>query len=502
MRLSELVRNIYHGDIVDSKIDNITFDSRNAGSGSVFICIKGARADGHDFAGNAYSNGCRVFVCERSLDLPDDAVQILCDSTLIFMAQLADAFYGHPQMKLKIIGITGTKGKTTVTSYIKQILTAAGYKTASIGTNGIEIGDETYPLKNTTPDSITLHRTFSEMVRGGIKYVVMEVSSQAYKLDRVYGISFDVGIFTNLSPDHISPVEHPDYEDYRRCKGRLFENSRVSILNCDDSESSYMELHSSGKIIRVSSSSSDCDYHAENISDYNSSNSMGIRFNMCGGEVEMPLKILSPGRYSVCNALLAASAAIELGVDTETIKSALGRAVVKGRFEIVEALPYATVIIDYAHNEISLESVLRAIREHMTETGRGGRLICLFGAVGGKAEMRRRGLAAASSKYSDYVILTDDNPDFEEPEKIISEVIDGFDDGFDRYKAITDREKAIRYAVDMLDKGDVLLLAGKGHETYQIVKGKKVPFEEKKIVLSEAEKILSESGEKQTVNAR
>lgn len=484
MRLSELLSDIYNGEISDSPIEDITFDSRRAHKDSIFICIRGSKSDGHDFAASAYEAGCRVFAAEHRLELPSDAVQLICHDTTVFMAELADAFYRHPQRELTLIGITGTKGKTTVASYLRALLTAGGYATASIGTNGIEYGDEERYIPNTTPDSITLHRTFRELADKGVTHLVMEVSSQAYKLNRVHGINFDIGLFTNFSPDHISPTEHPDLDDYRRCKGMLFSNSNTSILNVDDPAAEYMASCARGRVVSASSSEHG-DYCAERI---RSSARLGMDFDITGA-LDISLSIPYPGIYSVQNALLAAAAANECGVPAEVIKSTLERAYVRGRCERVDVLPYADIVIDYAHNEVSLRSLLQAIREHMRQSGRRGRLISLFGAVGGKSQIRRHGLAAAAEECSDYVIVTDDNPDFEAPEKIISEVVEGFSLGFSSYTAMPDREKAVRYAVDMLEEGDVLLLCGKGHEDYQLIRGEKVPFCERDIVRSEAERL-------------
>ncbi|MBR6514278.1 MAG: UDP-N-acetylmuramoyl-L-alanyl-D-glutamate--2,6-diaminopimelate ligase [Clostridia bacterium] len=461
-------------------IKDIVYDSRKAAPDTAFVCLVGARSDGHSFAQMAYDKGARLFFAQRELMLPDDARVIITDDTRITLAELSRQFFDYPDKKLKIIGITGTKGKTTTSNIIAQLLNKCGKNAAVIGTNGIIINGVRTPTVNTTPESYELYKSFNDMVNAGCEYCVMEVSSQAVKLNRIHGIEFDIGVFTNLSPDHIGEGEHADYDEYRACKSGLFARSRVSVINTDDDDSSYMCDAATGEVITYSVKVGDC--VGSDIKRWSESGLLGVRFNCKYNDVTTELKIATPGIYSVYNALCAYLVCLQCGVTSAQIIKYLPKTRVKGRFEIVEALDDASVIIDYAHNGLSLESVLKTIKEYDPK-----RLVVLFGSVGDRTQLRRKELAEVASKYADLAIVTSDNPGNEDPDAIIDEICCHL--GNTPYVRFADRTEAVEYAVTNALPGDVILLAGKGHEDYQLIGNKKVPFSEYDIVINTAKKI-------------
>ena len=461
-------------------IKDIVYDSRKAAPNTAFVCLVGAKSDGHKFAQMAYDKGTRLFFAQKDLALPEDAKVILCEDTRIALAELSRQFFDYPDKKLKIIGITGTKGKTTTSNIIAQILNKSGKNAAVIGTNGIIINGVRTPTVNTTPESYELYRSFNDMVNAGCDHCIMEVSSQAVKLNRIHGIEFDVGVFTNLSPDHIGEGEHADYNEYRTCKAGLFAKSKVSVINCDDDDSSYMIEAASGNVITYSVKDGDC--CADDIKHWSEPGVLGVKFNCRYNDVITELKIATPGIYSVYNALCAYTVCLQCGVTSAQIIKYLPMTRVKGRFEIVDALPDSTVIIDYAHNGLSLESVLKTIKEYEPK-----RLVVLFGSVGERTQLRRRELAEVAREYADFVIATSDNPGNEDPDKIIDEICSYLGDT--PYIRFADRVEAVEYAVTNALPGDVILLAGKGHEDYQLIGNEKVPFSEYDIVINTAQKI-------------
>lgn len=477
MKLETLVARIPHQGGGDCEINAITYDSRRAGPGTLFVCLVGARTDGHRFAASAYQNGCRAFLAERALDLPADAVQIQTSDTRGALAVIGADFYGQPARQLHLIGITGTKGKTTTALLTAAILNAHGCPCAYIGSNGVDIAGQHYETVNTTPESLELQRFFRLMADAGVTHCVLEVSSQALAHHRVDGLPFEAVAFTNLSPDHIGTGEHPDFEDYKNSKHRLFTDyaARCMVCNADDEASAFMRSGFAGEVVTFGIDRT-ADYHGTALHKYRSGSALGIDFVCrCGGQ-STPVRLLSPGAFSVSDALCAIALCGAFGVGCSACAAVLAHTPVQGRFELVEGLPGRTFVIDYAHNGLSLTSALHTLRDYAPR-----RLICVIGTVGGKSQIRRQELAGAASAGADYTILTSDNPDFEDPAAIIAEMAAHMAPGA-RFDCILDRREAIRAAITMAGEGDIVLFAGKGHETYQLIKGVKTPFVEREII--------------------
>lgn len=476
MKLEKLISPIPHTGHGDMEIEGIEYNSQKASAGDIFVCLPGARRDGHDFAPRAYENGVRAFLCERPVDLPEDAVQIITPDTRSALAMIAAEFYGHPAKKLHLIGITGTKGKTTTALLVNAILNAAGKSCAYIGSNGVIINGRQTETVNTTPESLQLQGYFSQMVAEGVEYAVLEVSSQALMHNRVDGLDFEIAAFTNLSPDHIGEGEHADFEEYKNAKKRLFDNSpaKCVIFNADDPVSPYMMSGYNGSTVSFSADGN-ADITAGKPCLYRDSTSLGISFECTSCGATIPVKLMTPGTFSVYNGLCAMAICREVGVSLDFSATVLSHTPVQGRFEVVEGTPGVTFIVDYSHNGLSLTKALQTLKEYKPE-----RIICVFGSVGGRTQCRRKELAEAASLYADLCIVTSDNPDFEDPDAIVNEIASHLS-GVE-YECITDRREAIERAVSIAREGDIVLFAGKGHETYQLICGQKVPFCEREII--------------------
>ena len=473
------------------RISSLCHDSRKAEQGCIFVCIEGATVDGHDYARMAYDRGCRIFAAQRPLpDLGEDAVVLLCRDTRIALAELSARFFGNPSDELFVIGITGTKGKTTTSLMIYNILNASGLPCGYIGSNGIDYGSFHGETPNTTPESYTLQMFMREMVNVGVKYLVMEVSSQALYLHRVHGISFDLCLFTNLSEDHIGGAEHPDFDHYKNCKKRLFSEfgAKPLIYNTDDAYGAEMISDApAGTGIIGFSADTESDYRATDATLFREPDCLGVNFHYLHNGSSFSASLNFPGKFSVYNALSAIATCHACGLSLEQIAERLKQVYIKGRFEMVRALPYATFVIDYAHNRASLTSALETLRLYDP-----ARLICLFGSVGGRTKGRRAELGSVAAQLADLAILTSDNPDFEDPDSVLDDIASQFRFGGCPYVRIPDREEAIRYAVSIAREGDVFLLAGKGHEDYQLILGEKLPFSERRL-LEEAASALTTS---------
>lgn len=470
-------------DRSDDTVSHITNDSRLVKRDSVFVCIRGAISDGHYYAGSAYGKGCRIFVANHPLDLPSDAMVILTENTRAALVTLSVRLYRDPSHELYVVGITGTKGKTSTALMATHVLNTCGIPAGYIGSNGVEYAGKHFETVNTTPECCDIQRYLRDMVNAGIRVCVMEVSSQALKLSRVQGIHFDTCVFTNLSPDHISAHEHPDFEDYKACKSALFRKFRYRYLiyNADDPHAVDVIGKPRAKVTRIAVNRP-AELSADGIMLMREEGKLGLRFTLNSPLGEESIELPFPGVFSVYNALSAIAICLRFGLKIRQIAAALRYVVISGRFEVIDLPHGATVIIDYAHNGISLRSALETLRQYDPF-----RLICVFGSVGGRTQMRRAELGRVAAELADLCILTSDNPDNEPPQDIIRDIAAQFG-GEDScpYLAIPDREKAIAHAVSHSLPGDIILLAGKGHERYQLIAGQHVPFCERDIVTREA----------------
>lgn len=460
---------------IDQPVSKLIYDSREACENGVFVCICGAVADGHSFISQVAGKGVTAVIVEKEVEAPENITVIRVDNTRKALAYMSAAYFGYPAEKLKTIGITGTKGKTTTTYMVKSILEKTGFRTGLIGTIETIIGDKTIPAKNTTPESYVIQKAFREMVDAGIQCVVMEVSSQGLMLDRVSGFTFDYGIFTNLEPDHIGPNEHKDFEEYMHCKGLLFKQCKIGIVNIDDLHyKQVLEGHTCQ--LETFGFSEKADLRASEPELINKPGFFGVAYDITGKmnlEVEMDV----PGRFSVYNSLAAIAICRHFGVKEDAIKEALLGIRVKGRVEIIPVSDAYTIMIDYAHNAMSLESLLVTLREYNPK-----RLVCLFGCGGNRSRLRRYEMGEVSSKFADLTVVTSDNPRDEEPEAIIDDILTGVAKADGAYVTIPDRKEAIRYCMVNAKEGDVIVLAGKGHEDYQEIKGKKYHMDERELI--------------------
>ena len=499
MKLEKLLENIDYTLVSgspDKEINSVENDSRNIKQGTLFFCIKGSNFDGHKFASQAVNDGAYALIVEDDVEIsPDrlvaddggnssddisafnsqDVAVIRVKSTRYAMGVISAAFYGNPSDKLNVIGITGTKGKTTTTYMIKSMLEKAGHKTGLIGTIEIIIGDKIIPAKNTTPESIVIQRYLKEMVDKGLDSVVMEVSSQGLMLSRVSGISFDYGIFTNLSEDHIGPNEHKSFEEYLGWKAKLFTLCKTGIFNIDDG---YVDDILDGHTCKTVTygMKEGADYQAKNLDLYEDNGELGINYEL-DGRYHEKVKVSLPGEFSVHNSLSAIAVAKEMGVPMDNILEILTDIHVKGRVEMIPVSDSFTLMIDYAHNAMSLESILTTLRAY-----KPNRLVSLFGCGGNRSKTRRFEMGEVSGNIADLTIITSDNPRNEEPQAIIDDIKTGIGKTSGKYVEIIDRKEAIRYAIMNAKEGDVIVLAGKGHEDYQEIKGKKYHMDERELI--------------------
>lgn len=463
----------------DMQIENVVYDSRKVTEGSLFICIEGGTADGHTFIPDVVKKGAKALIVTKDVSglLPADAdvTVIRVKDSRYALAFVSAAYFGHPAEKLKVIGITGTKGKTTTTYLVKSILEHAGHKVGLVGTIEAVIGQEHIPANNTTPESYVLQEYFAKMVEAGCDTVVMEVSSQGLMLHRTQGFVFDYGIFTNIEPDHIGPLEHKDFADYMHCKGLLFKQCRVGIVNCDDAHYQDVIRDHTCKI-ETFGFAENADYRALDLKLISGAGFLGIDFK-ARGKVNLDIELHAPGRFSVYNALCAIAICNHFGVTADEVKEALLQAHVKGRIELVKVSDDFTLMIDYAHNAMALESLLTTLREYKPK-----RLVCLFGCGGNRSKLRRYEMGEVSGKLADLTVITSDNPRNEEPQAIIDDIKVGISKTDGKYVEIIDRKEAIAYVIRHGQPGDVIVLAGKGHENYQEIKGKKYPMDERDII--------------------
>lgn len=491
MKLNKLLERLEYEVVQgsdDIEITTLINDSRKVETGSVFVCISGAVSDGHRFIPDVTEKGTAAVVVEREVEVPENVTVIRVEDTRYALALMSAAYFGYPAEKMKVIGITGTKGKTTTTYMIKSILDSVGYNVGLIGTIEAIIGDKKIPAANTTPESYTIQQYFAQMVEAGCDCVVMEVSSQGLMLHRTAGIPFEIGIFTNLGKDHIGPNEHKDFDDYKRCKGLLFKQCRLGIANVDDK---YFRDVFQGATCRTETFgfSEEADLRAENVQLVSRPGYLGVAYHV-SGMMDFDVEIDIPGTFSVYNSLTAISVCRHFNVPVEKIKDALKKAKVKGRIEMIKVSDEFTLMIDYAHNAMSLESLLTTLKEYNPK-----RLVCLFGCGGNRSKDRRYEMGEVSGRLADLTIITSDNPRFEEPQAIIDDIKTGIGKTDGKYVEICDRKEAIRYAIEHGQPGDVIVLAGKGHEDYQEIRGVKYPMDERVLIAEVLEEIAEEKNQ-------
>ncbi len=460
---------------VDTNVTALINDSRKVRTGCLFFCIPGAKRDGHDFAKEVCKKGAKVLIVSKPVEVSDDVTVIFVEDTRYAMAFISAAYFDYPAEKLKTIGITGTKGKTTTTYMVKSILEKTGLKVGLIGTIETIIGETHIPATNTTPESYTLQEYMAMMVEAGMDAVVMEVSSQGLMLHRTQGFVFDYGIFTNMEHDHIGPDEHTSFEHYMACKGLLFKQCKVGIVNGDDSHvDTVIEGHTC-TIERYGFLEGN-DLRAINTKLVKTPGRLGVAFDITGNQT-LSVEVGSPGKFSVYNALTAIAICLRFGADKEAIKQALLDVKVKGRIEMVDVSSDFTLMIDYAHNAMALESLLTTLKEYEPT-----RLVCVFGCGGNRSKLRRYEMGEVSGNLADLTIITSDNPRFEKPQDIINDIKTGIAKTNGNYIEIADRKEAIKYAIANGKPGDIIVLAGKGHEDYQEIEGVKYPMDERVLI--------------------
>lgn len=472
MLLSKLLEGVeYEGSVKDCEIKGVTSDSRQVEPGMLFVCIRGTRADGHGYAKGAVEAGAAAVVCERDLGLQN---QILCADTHLAYGLLCGNWYGNPARRLRLIGVTGTNGKTTVTCMVKHILETTGTRVGLIGTIHNEIDDIVLPAKHTTPDALALHGMLSRMADAGCRYVVMECSSHALDQQRLAGLRFEAAAFTNLTQDHLD--YHHDMENYYHAKKKLFSMCGTAVVNVDDAYGQRLAEEITCPKITFSTQSDEADYTAKDIRPAPDSS----RFMLVGKGQIARVRLPIPGDFSVANAMTAACSCIAVGLTVE--EAAAGLCSCKGVVGRIEVLPTGTpytVIRDYAHSPDGLEKIITTMQKFAV-----GRVVTLFGCAGNRDRTKRKKMAEIVARLSDFVILTSDNPRDEDELQIIEDAKPGLLEHPDTpYEIIPDRYAAIEWALDHAQPDDVLILAGKGHEDYQVLKGETICFDEKQIVL-------------------
>ena len=464
---------------IEIDVSSITDNSKDVTPGSLFVAVRGYDFDGHDFVEEAISNGAIAVILDMNADLkkikiPDSVTAVIVQDSRIALAVSACNFYGNSSKKFTLIGVTGTKGKTTTVYMIKSILEKAGKKVGMIGTVENFIGDKSLGESDrTTPGSIELQKMFYEMAKEKCDVVVMEVSSQSLKLNRVLGSYFDIGVFTNFSGDHISEKEHSDMDDYFKSKEKLFLMCPKGFVNADDFKTWILEKDSPKCAFKSYGIDNTCDLLAKDVTITNVSVDYKIKLNSKNERIRVNI----PGRFSVYNSLAAISVAQELGADIETIKEALLDVRVPGRSELVTNNEDFPIMIDYAHTTSSLTNILKAVKTYTR-----GKVICVFGCGGDRDREKRPLMGEVAGKIADYTIVTTDNPRTEKPEDIIKEIEAGISKTKGKYEIIVDRKEAIKAAITMMNKKDIVVICGKGHEKYQEINKEKIPFDEREIV--------------------
>ncbi len=476
--LNELDYELVRGSL-DAEVTEVVYDSRKAVPGAVFVCMAGTRVDSHCFVPDVLRAGVRVLVTERDVEEELAASGLTEDEmgrvTILKTAEgrkslalLSAARFGYPATGMITIGVTGTKGKTTTTHMIKAILEAAGKKVGMIGTTGTVINGQVTPTMNTTPESYELHQSFAKMAEAGCQYMIMEVSSQGIKMHRVDGISFDYGIFTNISPDHIGPDEHADFAEYLYCKSRLLNMCRIGLVNLNDGHFKEIVKDASCRLYtyRVKEDrETKADFEASNIRYVSRPDFVGTEFDVAG-KLDMDVRLGIPGLFNVDNALAALCVCSFLGLPGERIVHALEHIRVNGRMEIVHTSSRCTVLVDYAHNAVSMESLLTTLRQYHPK-----RLVVVFGCGGNRSKDRRYSMGEIGGRLADLSIITADNSRYEKVEDIMADIRGSIEKTGGAFLEIPDRRDAIRHSILHAKPGDMIAVIGKGHEDYQEING-------------------------------
>lgn len=478
MKLETLLKDcnytLVQGDL-NVNITDVIYDSRKVTPGCAFVCLKGYKTDGHIYAKDAIDKGAAAIICSDDIGSYSDVSFVKVSDTRATLAKMSAELFGHPAKQLKTVAVTGTKGKTTTVAMIRNILEKAGIKTGTIGTLGIIIGDKVYKTNNTTPESYEIQQAMRKMIDNGCGAVVMEASSLGLKWHRCDAIEFDYGVFTNFSNDHIGDSEHKDMDEYLECKSILFKQCKTGIINKDDE---YCDKVTKGSSCEIET------YAVTNEADIVGTNDkliakpdfIGVHFQTKGKE-ELSVDVAIPGHFSVYNALAAIAVCRHFDIPKQAILDGLKEVKVKGRVEIVP-LPFKyTLLIDYAHNALSMENVLTTLRQYKPH-----RLITMFGAGGNRPKVRRYEMGETSGRLSDLSVITEDNSRFEDVMDIIKDIKVGIDKTDGKYVIVPNRIEAIRYCMEIGQAGDIIVLAGKGHEDYQEIKGVKYHMDEREII--------------------
>ena len=489
MLLKQLVKGLAYdlvqGDL-NAPVSDIYYDSRAVQPDGLFVCIVGTQRDSHDYAADVVAKGARVLVIQH--ELPPETLNAMPQVTVLqfentryAMALLSSAYFGFPATLMTMVGVTGTKGKTTTTHMIKAVLDAAGHKTGMIGTNGVYYPGHHYDLNNTTPESYNLQKILRQLVDAGCDACVMEVSSQGLMMDRVAGIHYQVGVFTNLYPDHIAPGEHASFEEYRGWKGELFKRCDVGVVNLDDPNTeALLEGHTCG-LVSYGITTLGANYRAD--AEYKllrTKTMLGVEFTLTEPNgTRLEVQVGMPGLFSIYNALATIAVAKVLGIEDAAIHEGLEKAVVKGRVELVPISHDFTILLDYAHNEAATESLMETLRAYKPH-----RMVVVFGCGGNRSKLRRYGMGEVCAKQADFCILTEDNNRFEKVEDILADIKVGMQKGNPDadFVEIPDRLDALHYAIDHAQPGDLIAVIGKGHEAYRDREGVKTPFLERELI--------------------
>lgn len=486
MRLEQILTDVEYKILqgtLDKDVADIAYDSRKTVKGGMFVAIQGTVVDGHNFIESAVEAGAEVIVVEKETDVENkDITVLLVENGRKALSLMSAAYFDYPAKKMITVGITGTKGKSTTEHMVRDIIEKSGKICGIIGTVGAFMNGRSVPTEHTTPESYELQKLFAMMVEEGCEYMVMEVSSQGIKMDRVAGIEFDYGVFINISPDHIGPGEHENFEEYLSCKAELFRRCKTGIINRDDEHYDDIVKHATCPIVTFGTSE-EADMRACDIRHVSKGGELSMEFH-AEGALEGEIVVGLPGRFNIYNALCAACTGVALGMPKEVILHALEHVKVQGRVEVMPVSEDFSVLIDFAHNGVSSESVLSTLREYNPH-----RIVSIFGCGGNRSKVRRYEMGEVIGRMSELAIITSDNPRRENVMDIIEDIKVGMAKSEGTYVVIPDREEAVAYALEHAEKGDMIILLGKGHEEYQEINGIKYHYSDREAVVKGMKKV-------------